>query len=192
MRRIRFVIVGLGALGTLLAAAVVVWRRNPRLGSGIVNAVVNPRMIRRGFAGSGGSEIGTLEHIGRRSGLRRLTPVHPEPTPDGFRIIVPLGTHSEWARNVLAAGHCRLQLHDVVYDLDEPRLVAAGEIAELPAPVRGLCAALGFDYLLLHQFASTPGTLAEVVEDQAIPLQADLPSEGTRPLPVAEVVSAAH
>jgi hypothetical protein len=191
MRRIRFVIVGLGALGALLAAGAVVWRRNPRLGSGIVNAVVNPRMIRRGFAGSGASEIGTLEHIGRRSGRRRLTPVHPEPTVDGFRIIVPLGAHSEWARNVLAAGHCRLQLHDVVYDLDEPRLVAAGEVGDLPAPVRSLAAALGFDYLLLHRFAAAPGTLAGVVEDQAIPLLADVP-EITRPLPVTEVVTAAH
>jgi len=188
MRRIRFVILGLGACGALLAAGVVLWRRNPRLGSGVVNAVVNPRMIRRGFAGRGASEIGTLEHIGRRSGLRRLTPVHPEPTPDGFRIIVPLGTHSEWAHNVLAAGHCRLQLHDVVYELDEPRLVAAGEVAELPAPVRGLCAALGFDYLLLHRFASAPGTLAEVVEDQAISGQADLPETGLSPL--VEVASA--
>ena len=31
----------------------------------------------------------------------------------------PLGDHSEWARNVLAAGHCRLQLRDVVYELDD-------------------------------------------------------------------------
>ena len=45
MRRIGFVIVGLGALGALLAAGAVVWRRNPRLGSGIVNAVVAPETL---------------------------------------------------------------------------------------------------------------------------------------------------
>jgi hypothetical protein len=190
MRRIRFVIVGLGALGALVVAGAVAWRRNRRLGSGIVNSVVNPRMIRHGLAGSGASEIGTLEHMGRRSGLRRLTPVHPEPTADGFRIIVPLGAQSEWARNVVAAGHCRLQLHDVVYELDEPRLVAASEVGDLPAPVRHLAAALGFDYLLLRRFASAPGTLAEVVEDEAIPLRADLPDVPASP-PSREVVSAA-
>ena len=49
-------------------------------GSGpmFVNTVVNPRLLRRGLAGGGASEIGTIEHFGRRSGVRRLTPVHPE------------------------------------------------------------------------------------------------------------------
>ena len=75
-----------------------------------------PRLLQRGLAGGAKSEIGTLEHFGRMSGVRRLTPVHPEPTPAGFRVMVPLGSHSQWARNVLAAGHCRLQLHDVVYN----------------------------------------------------------------------------
>ena len=79
------------AIGVVLVGAAMVWRRHRRTGTGFVNAVVNPALVRRGLAGSGGSEIGTLEHIGRRSGVRRLTPVHPEPTANGFRIVVPLG-----------------------------------------------------------------------------------------------------
>ena len=112
--------------GAALVAAVGLWRRNPRIGTAFVNSVVNPALLRRGLAGYGRSEIGTLEHVGRMSGVRRLTPVHPEPTPAGFRIIVPLGMRSEWARNVIAAGHCRLLLHDQVFDLDEPAMVDAG------------------------------------------------------------------
>ena len=101
------------------------------------------------------------------SGVRRLTPVHPEPTPAGFRIIVPLGMRSEWARNVFAAGHCRLLLHDQVFDLDEPAMVDAGEVQDLPWPLRRVLAALGFQYLNLRTFASHPGSL-EMAEGDAL------------------------
>ena len=168
MRRSVAITAGLASLATAAGGALVVWRRNPRIGSAFVNSVVNPALVRRGLAGGGASELGTLEHIGRRSGIRRLTPVHPEPTPDGFRVMVPLGPHSEWARNVLAAGHCRIQLHDVVYDLDEPTMIAARDADDLPSAVRGLMAALGFEYLKLRTFGSTPeGALEPAVADRA-------------------------
>ena len=147
MRRIVSMIAVATALGATVGGAVIVWRRNPRVGSALVNSVVNPRLLQRGLAGGAKSEIGTLEHFGRTSGVRRLTPVHPEPTPAGFRIMVPLGSHSQWARNVLAAGHCRLQLHDVVYELDEPAMIPAAEVHDLPSAVRGAMGALGFQYL---------------------------------------------
>ena len=162
------------AAGAVVGGAVVAWRRNPRIGTTFVNSVVNPRLLRRGLAGGAVSEIGTLEHVGRTSGIRRLTPVHPEPTPEGFRIIVPLGSQSEWARNVLAAGHCRLQLHDVVYDLDEPAMIAASGAVDLPLAVRGVFAVLGFQYLTLRRFGANPGTL-EPVEAVAFPPAASAP-----------------
>jgi hypothetical protein len=151
--------------GAALLAAVVLWRRNPRIGTAFVNSVVNPALLRRGLAGYGRSEIGTLEHVGRKSGVRRLTPVHPEPTPTGFRIILPLGMRSEWARNVVAAGHCRLLLHGQVLDLDEPAMVDAGEAQDLPWPLRPVLAALGFQYLNLRTFASRPGSLETAAWD---------------------------
>ena len=164
-------IVTLFALPAVTGAAVVsaagMWRRNPRIGTAFVNSVVNPALLRRGLAGYGRSEIGTLEHVGRKSGVRRLTPVHPEPTPAGFRIIVPLGMRSEWARNVVAAGHCRVLLHDQVLDLDEPAMVDAGEAKDLPLPLRRVLAALGFQYLNLRTFASRPGRL-EMAEGEAL------------------------
>jgi hypothetical protein len=157
VRRLTRILAVFAALAIVTYGAVIYWRRNPRLGTTFVNSVVNPGLLRRGLAGGKKSEIGTIEHVGRRSGVRRLTPVHPEPTAEGFRIIVPLGTHSEWARNVLAAGHCRLQLHGVVYDLDEPTIVRPSELDDLPGPVRLAEAGLGFQYLKLRTFAANPG-----------------------------------
>ncbi len=140
-------------------AAFSVWRRDPRIGSALVNTTVDPWLLRHGLAGGTHSEIGPLEHIGRRSGLRRLTPVHPEPTPEGFRVMVPLGARSEWARNVIAAGHCRLQLHGQVYALAEPVLVRPDRVSGLPWVIRRTMAALGFEYLSLRTVGVEPGTL---------------------------------
>ena len=164
MRKVVTLLAVPAVTGAALVAGEGMRRRNPRIGTAFVNSVVNPALLRRGLAGYGRSEIGTLEHVGRKSRTRRLTPVHPEPTPAGFRIIVPLGTRSEWARNVIAAGHCRLLLHDQVFDLDEPAMVDAGEAQDLPWPLRRLLAALGFQYLNLRTFASHPGSfeMAEV------------------------------
>lgn len=152
--------VAAGAVTTTAAAAVIIWQRNRRLGARVVNAVVNPFMLRQGLTGGAHSELGTLEHVGRVSGTVRQTPVRPVSTPDGFRVVVPLAAESHWARNVLAAGHCRLQWKGILYELDEPRLVTAGECQDLAAPVRLFASALGFRYMRLHRFAESSGTLA--------------------------------
>jgi deazaflavin-dependent oxidoreductase (nitroreductase family) len=159
MRRLVMCVAALGAIGGLARLGLAAWRRNPRIGTRFVNSVVNPRLLDRGLAGGAASELGTLEHVGRRSGARRMTPVHPEPIPDGFRIVVPLGDQSQWARNVLAAGHCRLQLHDHVYELDEPKLIPASEADDLPGPVRSVMSALGFRYLTLRTLNAMPAHL---------------------------------
>lgn len=164
MRRIVLVLGGLLAVG---AGIVVAWRRNPRMGTRYVNEVVNPVLVARGMAGAGRSEIGTLEHFGRRTGARHLTPIHPVRTKEGFRIVVPLGEQSQWARNVLVAGHCRMQLHGVVYELDEPVLLAAGEVPGMAAPLAWIQDRLGMEYLLLHRFAEAPGALEPVAEAAA-------------------------
>lgn len=165
MRRLVFI---LGGSAAALACAVAYWRRNPRLGTRFMNETLDPFLVQRGLAGTGRAEIATLEHVGRRSGTRRLTPVHPVPTDSGFRIVVPLAGASEWARNVLAAGHCRMQLHDTVYDLDEPVLLAPDELGDLPQPVRWLAGKLGVQYLVLHRFDEHPGTL-QASKDEAEP-----------------------
>jgi hypothetical protein len=157
-------------IATLAGVAIgvyVFWRRNPRTGTRIMNDVVNPFLVRTVSSGAGRSELGTIEHVGRRSGTRRLTPVYPVATADGFRILVPLGLESRWAQNVLAAGHCRMQLHGTVYELDEPALLLPREMAELRTVIRFLAGQLGFMYLRLHRFADAPGSLVPAAEPPA-------------------------
>jgi hypothetical protein len=180
--------VALIGLSAAIAGAVAMWRRNPRVGTSFVNSVVNPVIVRRGLAGRGRAEIGTLEHTGRTSGIRRVTPVHPEATRDGFRILVPLGEHSEWAHNVMAAGHCRLQLHDLVYELDEPALVPAPAVDGLPRPIAAVMSALGIEYLTLRTFGSTPGALEPTDAEELMPGEpapARIPAEEVGAAPVS-------
>lgn len=139
--------------------AFVAWRRDRRLGSGLMNRLVAPVLVERGLSGRGRSELGTVEHVGRRSGVRRLTPVHPVVTADGMRIVVPLAERSEWARNVLAADGCRIELHGVVHQLDQPRLVHPRWVPDLPAPVRWIGSALDARYLLLREVGHEDGHL---------------------------------
>lgn len=162
MRKLLALALGIGAAIVGVAATV----RYTRFGSGFFNDVVNPYLVRRGISGSGPSDLGTLEHVGRRTGIRRLTPLHPVRTETGFRISVPLGERSEWAQNVIAAGHCRMQLHDVVYELDEPVLLAASELNEIAPPAAWVLDRIGTEYLLLRTFAEAPGQLEPVAEDE--------------------------
>lgn len=135
------------------------WRRHPRFGVAWVNRVADPWLVRQGVVAGSKGEIGLLEHVGRKTGTVRLTPVHPVRTPEGFRIVVPLGVESQWARNVIATGHCRLQVGDIVHELDEPRLVVPSSVEGLPAPATRVMDWLGFRYLVLRQFAAGEGSL---------------------------------
>jgi hypothetical protein len=175
MRRLILLV---GAI-TAVAALVAQWRRDRRIGAKFMNEIVNPRLVAGGASGVGRSEIGTLEHIGRKSGTRRLTPVHPGPARDGFHIVVPLAEQSEWARNVLTAGHCRLQLHDTVYELDEPVLCEPRDVPELSSIARTVGSVLGVKYLRLHTFSSRPGALEPLAP--AIPAEPGAPAAPANP-----------
>lgn len=155
LRTLTVLVIGLAGLVALATA----WMRYTRIGAGFANDVVNPYLVRRGLSGSRGSELATLEHIGRRSGIRRLTPLHAIPTPHGVRFAVPLGGRSEWARNVLAAGRCRMQYHGLLVELDEPRLLAPAEVPGMGPLARRLTTWLGWRYLLLHRVHEQPGGL---------------------------------
>lgn len=156
----------LGLAGVV--ALVVAWMRYTRIGAGFANDVVNPYLVRRGLSGSGASELATLEHVGRRSGIRRLTPLHAILTADGVRFAVPLGDRSEWARNVLVAGRCRMQYHDILVELDEPRLLAPMEDPAMGLLLARITRLLGWKYLVLHRAAEQPGHFEPA-----------MPSEGT-------------
>ena len=147
------------ALVSFVVGAAAWWRRHPRFGAAWVNRVADPWLVREGIVDKSEGEIGLIEHVGRKSGIVRVSPVHPVRTDDGFRIVVPLGLESQWAHNVMTAGRCRLQLGEVVYELDEPMLISPLLVEDLPPIARRVMDWLGFQYLQLHRFAETPGTL---------------------------------
>jgi deazaflavin-dependent oxidoreductase (nitroreductase family) len=71
-----------------------------------------------------------VHHVGRRSGARYATPVAIVTTPDGFVIPLPWGERTNWARNVLAAGGCRVQWGGTEYSLVDPQLITRSEADE--------------------------------------------------------------
>ena len=168
-------LMGFAATAACLYGAVRWWRQNRRAGADFVNRIVDPWLEGHGLISGSQGELGLIEHVGRTSGTVRRTPIHPMPTADGFRIIVPIGERSEWARNILAAGHCRLVLGDRLLELDEPVFETPSDVPDIPRPVRALFEWLGFRYLRLRTFreAPTDAAVAAVegapVEREAVP-----------------------
>jgi deazaflavin-dependent oxidoreductase (nitroreductase family) len=182
-----------GLLAALMTGFAAWWRRHPRAGSEWVNRVVDLWLIRQGVIEESQGELGLIEHIGRKSGTVRITPIHPVRTPEGFRIIAPLGAASEWARNVTAAGHCRIQVGEVVHELDEPHLVLPSEIEGLPGTATRVMDWLGFRYLVLREFAEHPGTLETPATPEPMKsakrsktlIEVEQTAEAPEPVPVA-------
>jgi hypothetical protein len=169
MRRMLLIV---GALVGVVVGTAAWWRRHPRFGAAWVNRVVDPWLVRQGIVDKSEGEIGLIEHVRRTSGTVRVSPIHPVATGEGFRIIVPLGVESQWAQNVLAAGHCRMQVGDLVYELDEPVLVMPSKVEGLPVIASRVMDWLGFRYLELRRFGQTEGTLEggpTAVEIEAAP-----------------------
>jgi deazaflavin-dependent oxidoreductase (nitroreductase family) len=67
--------------------------------------------------------FGVVVHQGRRSGRTFQTPVNVFPTSDGVRIALTYGADSDWVKNVVAAGGCRLRTGRRELSLAAPRLV---------------------------------------------------------------------
>jgi deazaflavin-dependent oxidoreductase (nitroreductase family) len=67
--------------------------------------------------------FGILTHVGRKSGKLHRTPVNVFRATEGFLIALTYGRESEWVRNVLAAGGCKLETRHVLYQLSAPSIV---------------------------------------------------------------------
>ena len=98
-----------GALAAVLASPVVmprIIRRHPAwLQLGVFKSYAD---FRRKHAGRPRSVTALLTHAGRRSGKTYQTPLGAQPYGDGFVVSLPYGKHTDWCRNVIAAGTCRL------------------------------------------------------------------------------------
>jgi deazaflavin-dependent oxidoreductase (nitroreductase family) len=148
------------AIAAELTGFVLWWRNHRRAGTDFMNRTFNPWLERRGLIGGSKGELGLIEHVGRKTGTVRRTAIHPMPIEDGYRIIVPVGQASQWARNVLAAGRCRLLIGEEAVEMTEPVLETPAEVPNLPRPVRALFGWLGFRYLRLRTLTAEPEAIA--------------------------------
>jgi deazaflavin-dependent oxidoreductase (nitroreductase family) len=64
-----------------------------------------------------------VHHVGRRSGTSYSTPVAIIRIHDGFLIPVPFGPSTQWPRNVLAAGGCRIRWQGRDYATVDPEII---------------------------------------------------------------------
>ena len=101
--------------------------------------------------------FGLVVHTGRRSGREFRTPVNVFPGADGrYTIALTYGTDSDWVRNVLAAGGCRLITRRRTVRLSHPRVVHdESRAAVRPLERRVLRLAGVADFLVLD--ADGPG-----------------------------------
>lgn len=100
----------------------------------VFNLAVTNRITSR-FAGRLPG-FGIVTHVGRKSGKLYRTPVNVFRTPEGFLIALTYGRESEWVRNVIAAGGCKLETRGVQYQLSSPTIVHDPSRRQFPIPVR--------------------------------------------------------
>lgn len=82
--------------------------------------------------------LGTLEHVGRKSGKRYQTPLLVFKSREGFVILVGYGLESDWLKNVLAGGRAVLHKRGKAVPLTSPRLVGKAAAANLVTPASRL------------------------------------------------------
>jgi deazaflavin-dependent oxidoreductase (nitroreductase family) len=93
-----------------------------------------------------------VEHVGRRSGRVRRTPVNVFRHGDRYVVALTYGRDSQWVRNVLAAGGCEVLTAGRRLRLARPEIVRDPGRALVPAPVRPVLAAIGVeDFLVLRR-----------------------------------------
>jgi deazaflavin-dependent oxidoreductase (nitroreductase family) len=80
--------------------------------------------------------FGILTHVGRKSGRVYRTPVNVFRAPEGFLIALTYGRESEWVRNVIAAGGCKLETRGVQHQLSAPTIVHDPTRRRFPIPVQ--------------------------------------------------------
>jgi deazaflavin-dependent oxidoreductase (nitroreductase family) len=100
--------------------------------------------------------FGIIEHVGRRSGAVYRTPLNVYRAPGGFVILIDYGPHSDWVRNLQAAGGGQLVHRGQRYVVAEPELLAGGSGRSLlPWPARAVSRLARMDNVL--RLTGSPG-----------------------------------
>ena len=129
-----------------------------------MNERLTPIMLQHGAADGPRTGLGVVEHVGRVSGTVRRTLVHPIPLGDRFALPLAYGERGQWPQNVMAAGCCRLQFHDSVYKLTNPRVVDGSQVEGLPRLDEMIVRPFGAPYLLMDVESTGPGRFEEAGE----------------------------
>jgi deazaflavin-dependent oxidoreductase (nitroreductase family) len=76
---------------------------------------------------AGHAAFADLEHVGRKSGIVRHTPVRAFRAGDTVIVGLNFGRQSDWYQNITAAGTCRIRLGSEQLTLGTPELVPAAQ-----------------------------------------------------------------
>jgi deazaflavin-dependent oxidoreductase (nitroreductase family) len=78
-------------------------------------------------AGTVGSTVSIVRHVGRNSGRAFETPVQAVATDDGYVIALPYGLNTDWLKNVLASGSATIVHEGSTHVVDQPAMVSMAE-----------------------------------------------------------------
>jgi deazaflavin-dependent oxidoreductase (nitroreductase family) len=81
----------------------------------------------RDISGTERSSWGLLTHVGRRSGRTYQTSLGTCTYRDGFLLPLGYGTHTDWYRNLMAAGAGKLAWKGRTYQVERPELISGLE-----------------------------------------------------------------
>ncbi|HET7763365.1 MAG TPA: nitroreductase family deazaflavin-dependent oxidoreductase [Phycicoccus sp.] len=94
----------------------------------------------------GHATFAEVEHVGRRTGRRYVTPLNAFRDGDVVTVALTYGHSTDWLRNVRAAGGCRMRVGPEVLTLGPPHHLGPEEgRARVPAPVRVVLELLDVD-----------------------------------------------
>ena len=114
---------------------------------GRFNLVVTNRIARQVAGRLAGFAI--VEHVGRRSGQVRRTPVNLFRSGDRYVIVLTYGADTQWVRNVLAAGAAVLETRGRRIPVVEPEIVHDPALAHAPPAVRPFLRLIDVDEVML-------------------------------------------
>ena len=84
--------------------------------------------------------FGVIYHRGRKSGRVYHNPVNVFRRGDGYVVALTYGSHTDWVKNVLAAGECDLYTRGQRHHLVNPTVYTDTERSGLPAHARAILA----------------------------------------------------
>jgi deazaflavin-dependent oxidoreductase (nitroreductase family) len=90
-------------------------------------------------------------HVGRRSGRTYETPVNVFRRDGRYVFALTYGEESDWVRNVLAAGGCRIRTRGRTIELRDPRRFSDPSRQVVPRPARWILGLIHVhEFLALH------------------------------------------